>query len=93
MAEETKPVEDLIIDESLDANSLTIEKTKDDSEDEDTIDDDYEKILEVKEEFVKNKKKTALDKILIGLIVFPLFFQLLVYFLVQQYFLQALLLE
>ena len=70
MAEETKPVEDLIIDESLDANSLTIEKTKDDSEDEDTIDDDYEKILEVKEEFVKNKKKTALDKILIGLIVF-----------------------
>ena len=37
----------------------TIEKTKDDSEDEDTIDDDYEKILEVKEEFVKNKKKTG----------------------------------
>lgn len=72
MAEENKAVEDLSInkDKSLDENSLTIEnEDKDDSLNQD-ITDDYKEIIELKEEFVKSKKKSTLGKILMGLIAF-----------------------
>jgi hypothetical protein len=68
MAEENKAVEDLNINK--DENSLTIEnEDKDDSLNQD-IADDYKEIIELKEEFVKSKKKSTLGKILIGLIGF-----------------------
>jgi hypothetical protein len=72
MAEENKAVEDLNVnkDKSLDENSLTIEnEDKDESLSQDVA-DDYKEIIELKEEFVKSKKKSTLSKILIGLIVF-----------------------
>ena len=57
-------------DNSQDENSLTIEnEDKDDSLNQD-IADDYKEIIEMKEEFVKSKKKSTLNKILIGLIAF-----------------------
>jgi hypothetical protein len=72
MAEENKAVEDLNVnkDKSLDENSLTIEnEDKDESLNQDVA-DDYKEIIELKEEFVKSKKKSILSKILIGLIGF-----------------------
>ena len=56
-------------DELVDENALTIE-----NEDKDTLTpdgtDEYKEIEEMKEEFVKSKKKSMLSKILIGLIAF-----------------------
>ena len=71
MAEENKAVEDLNINKGIaDQNSLTIEnEDKDESSNQD-ISDDYKEIIEMKEEFVKSKKKSILSKILIGLIAF-----------------------
>ncbi len=73
MAEENKPVEDLNNDESLDANSLTVQDNKSDSTQEDNTIPDEVEINEIKENFNKSKKKTTLSKILISLIAFLLF--------------------
>jgi hypothetical protein len=71
MAEENKAIQDL--NKEVDQNSLTIENEDNDQPSNENEDDKYKDILEVKEEFIKSKKKKSLlSKILIGLIGFLL---------------------
>lgn len=77
MAEENKIEEDINLNnDNQDSNSLTIDKEESDLLD-DSIAEDYEEIIGLKEEFKKSKNKSPLSKILIGLIVFLLFLLLI----------------